>query len=79
MTKQERDLMLTLFATQMQLCGTILEMLQSRGVADPGDIEPFAALAFEESRAHMGRFLEAYCTAAKRCGVELPEGFAPAV
>jgi hypothetical protein len=76
-TKQEHDLMLTLFATQMQMCGTILELLQSRGVAEPGDLEAFSALALEQTMQHAGKFLTTYSLAAQRCGVELPEGFAP--
>jgi hypothetical protein len=75
-TKQEHDLMLTLFSTQMQLVGTVLEILHSRDIAGPDDIQPFAALAMDQAHVHAGKFLEAYCEAAKRCGVALPEGFA---
>ncbi len=78
MTKQEHELMLTLCAMQMQLFGTILELLKSRGIAELGDVEPFAALALENSRADIWKFREIYYAAAKVSGVELPEGFAPA-
>lgn len=78
MTKQEHDLMLTLFAMQMQLFGTILELLQSRGIAEPGDVEAFAALALDQSRAHLWKFRELYRGAAKGCGVEVPGDFSPA-
>jgi len=77
-TKQEHDLMLTLFAIQMQVSGTILEILRSRGVADAGDVEPFSLLAMQDVRTVVPQFLSLYQRAARECGVELPEGFAPA-
>ena len=79
MTKQEHDLMLTLFAAQLQMCGAIFELLKSRiPDIDSGDFGAYAALTFEEARPHVGKFFDGYCEAAKRCGVELPEGFASA-
>jgi hypothetical protein len=76
-TKQEHELMLALFAVQMQVCGTILELLHSRGIAERGDIEAFAALAFDSVRSDFGKFYDLYLKVAKQLQVELPEGFAP--
>ena len=75
MTKQEHELMLALFATQMQVWGMILQLLESRGIAETGDIGPFAALASEQLRGHVPQFHATYSQLAKQVGVELPVDF----
>ena len=77
MTKQEHDLMLALFAIQMQVSVMILELLQSRDVAEAGDVGPFLALALSRVREHAPVYLATYSQVAKSAGVELPKGFAP--
>jgi len=75
-TKQEHDLMLYLFVTQMQVSAAILELLRSRGIAESGDVEAFSALALEGVRVEAGTYANMYASLAKQAGVQLPPNFA---
>ena len=77
MTKQEHDLMFSLFGVQMQVCVMILEILQSREIAELGDVGPFVALAMARMREYMPVYFQTYVSTARSAQVELPEGFSP--
>ena len=79
MTKQEHDLMLALFVTQMKVCQTIWELLKTRGVADSGDAGPFSALALANMRGDAGILFQTYVELARKSRVVLPADFFPNV
>ncbi len=69
MNRQEHELMLHLFAIQMQVSQTIWNLLKSRGVAEPDDAEPFAVMK------QIPTLVQTYVELAHRLGVALPENF----
>jgi hypothetical protein len=75
--RQEHDLMLSLFGVQLQVSVMILEVLQSRQIADTGDVGPFVALALAKMNENIPVFAKTYASVARQVGVQLPEGFAP--
>ena len=70
MTKQEHELMMTLFATQFHYLTMIAEVLASRGVMEPDDVVPFLQLVSTQKPAQA--FVKNYYELAAQLGVEVP-------
>jgi hypothetical protein len=73
MTPKEHALMLGVLVTQLQLMRALIEMLNSRGIIETGDMGAFMALV-QSQKAETSSLVDAahelYLAAAKTVGVE---------
>jgi len=73
MKSDEHILMVHMFARQMMLFQSLLEILKSRGVLQRGDIEAFEALVREEEQEHLEIFhavVNQYQAFARELGIQ---------
>ncbi len=73
MTKQEHMLMMSMFATQLQLTLTLANLLKSREIATDDDLRAFADLTLQSGAAAMEAIMVVYDKAAQAAGVTIPE------
>jgi hypothetical protein len=69
-TKQEHELMLTLFGVQFQYIAAMAEALNSAGLMFPHDVGAFLGLAKTQQPAQA--FAKSYFELASQLGVEIP-------
>lgn len=73
MTPDEHKLMILVFARQLQMGKTFIEILKSRGVLEQGDSEAFASIVYRDASSNTDLALDAakqYLHFAKMLGVD---------
>jgi hypothetical protein len=75
MTQQEHQLVIEMFKQQAMYYAGLVELLASRGIIDPGDLEAFDDVVSHTKRELLERnVLEDYLESGRRLGVTgLPE------